>query len=136
MESAYNKSTRLIDYSVHDKVWIRNKTFKTGESAKLAPRRSGPWEVVEVKPNGRNFQLKNCRNGKLIVVHHDRMEPIRSGSDTFVETETSDDESSSSDDGYTTPATEPPAEQQGRYPRRERTQRDLPGTIPWDAIRL
>ena len=136
MESAYNKSTRLIDYSVHDKVWVRNKTFKTGESAKLAPRRSGPWEVVEVKPNGRNFQLKNCRNGKLIVVHHDRMEPIRSGSDTFVETETSDDESSSSDDGYTTPAAEPPVEQQGRYPRRERTQRDLPGTIPWDAIRL
>ena len=141
MESTYNKSTRLIEYSVHDKVWVRNKTFKAGESAKLAPRRSGPWEVIEVMPNGRNFRLKNCQNGRFTVVHHDRIVPVRS--DTVVssdDNETSDDESS--DDGYMTPDEEPatpnaePAAQEGRYPQRERTQRNIPGAIPWDAIQL
>ena len=147
MESTYNKSTRLIKHSLNDKVWVRNKTFKAGESAKLAPRRSGPWEIIEIMPNGRNFRLKNCQNGRLIVVHHDRIEPIRSNTvESSEDNESSDDDSS--DDGYMTPDTEPTipnAEQENRgnepaperrYPQRERTQRNIPGTIPWDAVQL
>ena len=148
MESTYNKSTRLIEHSLHDRVWVRNKTFKAGESAKLAPRRSGPWEIIEIKPNGRNFRLKNCHNGRLTVVHHDRIEPIRSDSvEPRADDETSDDESS--DDGYMTPDSEPaipnaepanqgddPPAEERRYPLRERTQRNIPGAIPWDAVPL
>ena len=141
MESTYNKSTRLIEHSLHDKVWLRKKTFKAGESAKLAPRRSGPWEVIEVMPNGRNFRLKNCQNGRSTVVHHDRMVPVLSDTvESSDDNEDSDDDSS--DDGYMTPDEEPPspnAEQgaeERRYPLRERTQRNIPGAIPWDAIQL
>ena len=76
MENSYNKSIRTNNYITGQKVWLRNKSFKGGESAKLAPRRSGPWTVVDILPNGRNFRIRNDSNSKVVVVHHDRIEPL------------------------------------------------------------
>ena len=126
MEKSYNDPTRMVRYSVNDKVWLRNKTFKTGECAKLAPRRSGPWEIINVMPNDRSYRIKNCKNGKAIVVHHDRLQPLRSTPINPQHDASSEDESSSSDEGYLTPDEEPPApapSRSDRYPLRERKQR-------------
>ena len=49
MEKSYNTSIKTHDYAVGYDVWLRKKNFKGGESIKLAPRRTGPWSVVEVK---------------------------------------------------------------------------------------
>ena len=56
-------------------MWLRKKNFKGGESRKLAPRGTGPWTIVEVKANGRNFVIRSP-NGKRCVVHHDRWTPV------------------------------------------------------------
>ena len=143
MEKSYNSSTKLHEYSVGDEVWLRKKTFKCGESEKLAPRRTGPWTVVEVKANGRNFLIRS-RNGKRYVVHHDRLTPLaRNDNDNDVneppvvvaaDSESSDEyetatggespesESDDSDGGVV-------AENVRRYPLRTRTQREIPGAV-------
>ena len=41
------------------KYGYEKENFECGESAKLCPRRTGPWVIVEVKENGRNFLIKN-----------------------------------------------------------------------------
>ena len=128
MEKTYNKSTRVHQYSVGDEVWLRKKNFKRGESSKLAPRRTGPWSIVEVLPNERNFRLRNRHNGRKIVVHHDRMEPVRSSTDA-VQNEASSDSDESDNEQPLIPEPAP-----RRYPLRERTQRVIPGAVPWSAI--
>ena len=42
---------------VCDKRNIKYKHYKTGENRKLAPRRGGPWIVLEKLPNGVNFKV-------------------------------------------------------------------------------
>ena len=136
MKKSYNKSIRFNNYSIGDKVWLRNKSFKPGQSAKLAPRRSGPWSIIEVLPNKRNFRVKNDSNGKTKVIHHDRIAPVRSTvheseseeSSSEVEEEEEENESADSD------VHDEPIDQQHRYPRRNRIPRRIPGAIPWDAI--
>ena len=154
MEKNYNKSTKLHPYSVEDEVWIRKKNFKCGESEKLAPRRTGPWSIVEIKENGRNFLLRNCSNGRTTVVHHDRMEPVRrySNSDGDVRAELpipdedryqndqvtgTDDESDGNSDSSDSDATIDDmvaALPERRFPTRQRTRRQVPGTVSWDDI--
>ena len=51
MSNTYNKAIRVHEYSVGDKVWLVIKRVKKGLSPKLAPRRSGPWTILEVYPN-------------------------------------------------------------------------------------
>ena len=129
-ETYERKPPNVNNYAVDDDVWLRKKTFKTGESAKLAPRRTGPWRIVQVLPNGRNFKIKHRRNGHEQVVHHDRLQPVRSPSE---DNGSSDDVSSSSDDSENE---EPIVEDNPnrRYPLRVRKQRQVEGAIPWDAI--
>ena len=147
MEKSYNTSLKKHEYTVGDEVWLRKKNFKRGESTKLAPRRTGPWIVVDVKENGRNFRLKH-RNGQRCLVHHDRLSPVRRDKnmndiDSPVRPEPSDDEqssyetapeswSSSSDESdRDEPAAAP--EPARRYPLRVRTQRRIPGAVMWDS---
>ena len=140
MANTYNKSTRVNDYKIGDEVLLRNRCFKLGESAKQAPRRSGPWAIIEVLPNGRNFRLKNVRNGRVSVVHHDRIVPVTNSNDIIISCDEHNDDVSSSSDDEKFPLTvaEPEVVNQDthRYPRRLRTQRQIPGTVSWDSIEI
>eukprot|EP00112_Aurelia_sp_Birch-Aquarium-sp1_P020335 Seg5217.3 transcript_id=Seg5217.3/GoldUCD/mRNA.D3Y31 product="Retrovirus-related Pol polyprotein from transposon 17.6" protein_id=Seg5217.3/GoldUCD/D3Y31 len=72
MQRQYNTKLRFIDYSRDQKVWLKVKYNKTVENRKLAPRRTGPWKVIQKLPNGVNFEIENS-NGEKKVVHHDRI---------------------------------------------------------------
>ena len=148
MVTSYNTSVKHHDYAVGDEVWLRKKNFKCGESEKLSPRRTGPWTVVEVKENGRNFLLRH-RNGRRCVVHHDRLSPVlrnvkETENNTSAEPTPGNDEfsdayetppeslSSSSDESDSNEPDTAPEPTERRYPLRIRTQRQIPGAIPWD----
>ena len=75
MQSQYNTKLRFIDYRQGQKVWLKVKYYKTGENRKLAPRRTGPWRVIQKLPNGVNFKIENS-HGEQKVVHHDRLIPV------------------------------------------------------------
>ena len=77
MMRQYNKNLRVIDYKNGEKVWLKVKYYKTGENRKLAPRRGGPWTIVEKLPNGVNFRIRNDSSAEMKVVHHDRLSPMR-----------------------------------------------------------
>jgi hypothetical protein len=77
MMRQYNKRLRFNDYGEGDKVWLKVKHYKTGENRKLAPRREGPWIVLQKLPNGVNFKVKNESTNETKVVHHDRLTPVR-----------------------------------------------------------
>lgn len=75
MQKQYNTNLRFNDYVPGQKVWLKVKFYKTGENRKLAPRRSGPWKVVEKLPNGVNFKIKNSKS-EVKIVHHDRLSAV------------------------------------------------------------
>ena len=75
MQHHYNKKIRYIDYIVGQNVWLKVKQYKTGENRKLAPRRDGPWTIVEKLPNGVNFCIENSLKERK-VVHHDHLVPV------------------------------------------------------------
>ena len=58
MKRQYDKKMNVNVYNVGDKVWVKNKFFKSGVSKKLAPRKSGPWTVKEILQNGVDFKLR------------------------------------------------------------------------------
>ena len=64
------------------------------------------------------------------MVHHDRMEPVRSSTDADQNEAPSDSDESDIDQPLI-PEDEPAPR---RYPLRERTQRVIPGAVPWSAI--
>ena len=141
MVNQYNKNLHTITYSLKDKVWLHKVTFKKGENAKLSPRKTGPWTIVKVYPNGVNFKIEDAA-GNLQVVHHNRMSPVKeaplddSSESDSDETEYADDDSADgaeADGAEELNPNEPPAT---RYPARHRQQRQIPGAIPWDSIRL
>ena len=132
MVKQYNTNLKVFKYSLEDKVWLQKKTFKKDENKKLAPRKSGPWTVTKICPNGVNYQITEDRSGNTKVVHHNRIVPIKQGKDSthscfpFHETEMS---SSSEEDEH-----EEDSEVERRYPVRNRPQRIVPGTISWDVL--
>ena len=75
MQQYYNRHTHVIAYKEGQYVWLKTKHNKTGECRKLAPRRNGPWTIVEKLPNGVNFKIRNKSN-ETKVVHHDRLLPV------------------------------------------------------------
>ena len=77
MQQMYNENLRFNDYQPREKVWLKVKHYKTGESRKLSPRRNGPWNVIEKLPNGVNFRITNEQTNQQKVVHHDRLTPVR-----------------------------------------------------------
>ena len=154
MQQQYNRNLRFIDYAVGQKVWLKVKHYKTGENRKLAPRRDGPWTVLEKLPNGVSFKIENLRKERK-VVHHDRLLPtIGDGiaddpaEDSIDETQSQDADSEESNDSDSSlsgsqqsdlsdednaPLDNIPARD---HPRRQRQTRDIPGAIPWEVIRI
>ena len=161
MMQQYNKKLRFNDYGEGDKVWLKVKYYKTGENRKLAPRRGGPWVVVQRMPNGVNVRIQNETTKEEKVVHHDRLTPVResehhppqrqqrNGSrphpirkDSESDTDSDDstfrgdasrsDYDPSSDD--VSSADSDVNDEQRRYPTRDRPQRVIPGAIPWSSV--
>ena len=152
MAQKYNKNVRYNDLQPGDKVWLKARYVKSGESRKLAPKRDGPWTVLRKLPNNVNFEIKNDQSSKTSIVHHDRLKPVRGSGTSQVPAE--DYYSSSSSDSTDSPHSDYSEEEEEseddssseaepddtspvrRYPRRERRQRVVPGGIPWDSIQL
>ena len=158
MQKHYNKHLRFHDYSSGEFAWLKVKHYKTGENRKLAPRRDGPWKIVQKLPNGVNFEIENSR-GDRKVVHHDRLCPVVGNAcmEKFDKTlsrrvsQTSlSSYSDSSSDGLYSSSSDSEQEIVGEelngeeivdnapiraYPRRRRTNRHFPGAIPWDSLR-
>ena len=76
MQHHYNRNLRFIDSQEDERVWLKTNPFKTGGNPKLAPRRNGPWTVIEKLPNGVNFRIKNAHK-ETKIVHHDRLLPVK-----------------------------------------------------------
>ena len=162
MMKQYNKKLKFNDYIEGDKVWLKVKHYKTGENRKLAPRRGGPWTVLRKLPNGVNFEIKHGTTKEVKIVHHDRLTPVREN-DTGRPTQhhqrnepthhpteyDSNSETDSDEDTFRGNATnsdfEPSSsnessaesevnDEERRYPARVRTQREIPGTVPWSAV--
>ena len=75
MQRHYNKNIHFNDYCEGQKVWLKTKHYKSSENRKLAPRRNGPWTVLQKLPNGMNFRIENSRKEQK-VVHQDRLLPF------------------------------------------------------------
>ena len=155
MKKDYDKNIRIYDYKEGSKVWLKVKHYKSGETRKLSPRRTGPWTVVRKLPNGVNFEITNDASKEKKIVHHDRLSPAkirvldsdatsdlvpvpqrtnfpRGNADYSSESESdiSDIDADVEFDGNE-PAVEP-----RRYPRRPRAQRHIPGAVSWDEVNL
>ena len=55
MSKQYNKKIKVSEFSVGDKVWLKTKYFKTGESKKFC--RNGPWTIKDLLQNGVDFRI-------------------------------------------------------------------------------
>ena len=141
-------------------MWLKVNVVNGGEN-KLAPKRTGPWTVIQKMPNGVTFRIINEETGVSKVVHHDKLNPVRgdvqedpvraeqrrnqdhgttdsfdsdgwtSSAESSEHSDYSPSESGSSDESDSN--AEPDDDR--RYPLRERTARVIPGAIPWDALR-
>ena len=155
MKRQYNKNVRVKSYTIGQKVWLKSKYYKTGESKKLAPRKSGPWTMTKILENGVNFETKRDSNSDKIIVHHGRIIPMKLNPDVSNTKESSTEPDSDDNDDTKINGREPGSgdgvnsdpeiestPDQGyenanvdrRYPWRNRTQRQIPGAIPWEAI--
>ena len=146
MEQQYNKNLKVNNYEPGQKVWLKVKYYKTGESKKLAPRKSDPWTINEKLENGLNFRITKDSSNKKLLVHHDRLIPLKpeiaagdrnivincetseSDNEPLVRNELSDTDSENDDNQQ--------MDEDRRYPLRIRTPRNIGGAIPWDAVRL
>ena len=77
MQRQYSKNVNFNNYKPSDRVWLKKKHYKPGESRKLTPRKTGPWIIIIKLPNGVCFQIENESNGKEEIVHHDRLTPVK-----------------------------------------------------------
>ena len=155
MMAQYNKNVMFNDYKTGDQVWVKRKYFKPGENKKLLPRKDGPWTVLRKMPNGVNFEIECTKSGKTKLVHHNRLSPVRhlvrkspkNTSPCLTETAknaptqelyygSSEDDTSSDDE--VDPVVDDDAVLEGvnarRYPLRDRVQRRVEGTVPWEEV--
>ena len=131
MVKQYNKNLHFIRYAPNNMVWLHKVSFRKVENAKLSPRRTGPWKVIEVLANGLNFRIEDDQ-GTQQVVHHNRLSPVRKVQNID---DVSSNDSDSDEDG-TEPQlnTDENQEQpQRRYPQRNRKQTEFYGAVPYDS---
>ena len=159
MMSQYNKGVRFFNYEPGAKVWLKTDIIKGGEN-KLAPKRTGPWCVVQKMPNGVTFRITNENSGATKIVHHDKLNPVRKRVSDVSDTEsliqdsvprggvdrdswTSSGSSSGHSDYFPSEDSDSdndsddshiPPDGDRRYPTRDRNPRVIPGAIPWDAV--
>ena len=151
MLSRYNKNLRFFDYQPGDEVWWKTDVINPGEN-KLAPKRSGPWTVRRKMPNGVTFEIVNNETGVRKIVHHDKLKAVRGelvevpdsrnsyDSDDSTSSAASDTQSdyspSEESDDSNDSIPEPNSNEDRRYPVRQRTQRLIPGAIPWSSVHI
>ena len=144
MIKRYNKNIRVHDYRAGDSVWLKTDFIQAGEN-KLAPKRRGPWTVLQKMGNGVTFKIRD-ETGTTKIVHHDRLKPVRRGHadepltlEPAVDAELSSDDSSSYHSDYS-PSSDDSSDSEmdgpvlNRYPVRDRRQRVIPGAIPWSSL--
>ena len=142
MKRHYDKNVTFQNYEIGEKVWLKKKNFKVGESRKLSPRETGPWTIRNKMTNGVTYQIENDSTKKTLVVHHDRMERVkRNKSNSAIrddqnESDQYDSDISSSETEREESVDEMKPNVEPRYPTRVRTQRMIEGAIPWDAVQL
>ena len=156
MMKQYNKNIRFYDHVAGDMVWLKTKYFKTGENRKLSARRNGPWAIVRKMPNGVNFEIKNEKTSDIKIVHHDRLSPVKKSknvvisnnehakttlNDLHIDSDLSSTGSSSASHSDYSIGTDSDSESEiqdniQRYPDRQRTQREIPGAIPWASLNM
>ena len=137
MKKQYDKSANFQRYIVGDKVWLKKKNFKLGESRKLSPRKTGPWTIRNKMNNGITFLIENDSNEEKLVVHHDRIErviPEKTTSEKTTIEDVTHDSSSDESDTESSIIETAEIESERRYPQRTRVQRRIEGAIPWDAL--
>ena len=154
MMAQYNRNIVFYDYKPEDQVWLKRKNFKPGESKKLLPRKSGPWIVKKKLANGVNFEISNMKSKETKVVHHNRLTPVNNPIKKIKHTNTfpysekttipinNDNEITSSDDSSFSESEMSSSsdveniedETNRRYPLRNRTQRQIEGTVSWDQL--
>ena len=149
MQQQCNISIHFNDYKPGEKVRLKTKHYKSGEHRKLSPRRNGPWRILEKLPNGDNFRIIHDQTWQSKVVHHDRLSPVRESElsfpypfnlnmppnrdvhnpehNSFSECDSSYSSDSSGFEPDTDSSDKSIVELPGQYPRRIRTQRELPG---------
>ena len=99
--------------------------------------------IIEKLPNGVTFKIRNDTNGIMKNIHHDRLiQRKQNDKDDYDNQKTTlnnkndvidlSDPKSESDNSTCMDKKEHEIEH--RYPRRVHQQRNLEGTIPWDAI--
>lgn len=85
-ENKINDSS-LIKYEVGDSVWLYKHNTQVGRSRKLTRRWTGPYEIVEVKSLV-NYALN--ADGKIVVVHVNRLKKAHAEEKPSLETYTND----------------------------------------------
>ena len=134
---------KLIKYALYDEVWHQRKTFGKNENKKMAPRKTGPWKIIKVYPNGVNFKIEDKNSNKRLIAHHNRLSPVTARDNGVGEpTSITFDESDSDSEGNLPLTSEEETNDEymqaptiGRaYPKRIRKQRVIPNAIPWDTL--
>ena len=148
MLSRCNRNLRFHDYQPGEKVWMKTDVIKGGEN-KLAPKRSGPWTVIQKMPNGVTFQIRHDDSEETKIVHHDKLKMVRQsvsdseeprtfqqGCDSDVTSSGSSSEHSDFSPSDSDDSEEEEVVRDRRYPVRNRQQRVIPGAIPWTSVQL
>jgi len=65
----YDKKSHDISFSVGDKVYFETKSARN----KLTPQWTGPFEILEILPNGVNIAIKHKNKRK--VLHKNLLKP-------------------------------------------------------------
>ena len=160
MQKQYDKRLNVFDHEPGDKVWLKTKHFKAGESRKLSPRRTGPWTIVEKLPNGVNFRVLCDSSKEEKVVHHDRISPVKGtgvtkrdatssqrnrrtrtpprneveGLSDFTTDPSSEEDEGSDYEPSSSDSASSSEEGERRYPTRNRQQRVIPGAVLYNLL--
>ena len=78
MKKQYNKKLKIFTYKVNDKLWLQKRVYRKGENKKLSARKTDPWTVIKVCPNGVNYKKVDDKVGKTQIVHHNKLRPVKS----------------------------------------------------------
>lgn len=73
MKFQHDKQLHVSELKPGQRVWIKRKWTKRGQSKSLSTRWLGPWIITKQMANGVNFEISNPTTGALQIVHHDRI---------------------------------------------------------------
>ena len=82
MKKRYDVDSTACTFDEGDRVWLYNPRTKKGRSAKLMRPWEGPYVIVK-RLNDLVYRIKKGRNGKLKVVHRNRLWAYRGDQEEF-----------------------------------------------------